>query len=150
MKRIILTIEIIFLLSSFVSAEEMQQKGISLTIYNQNFGLVRDIRYLNLKKGLNIIRFIDVAREIDATSVSFKSLTAPEGCIIQEQNFEYDLISRNKLLEKYLDQENSLSDSERKEIILAIDKEIKAAFNYAKKSPLPKPKDLFSDVLSEL
>ena len=112
MKRIILTIEIIFLLSSFVSAEEMQQKGISLTIYNQNFGLVRDIRYLNLKKGLNIIRFIDVAREIDATSVSFKSLTAPEGCIIQEQNFEYDLISRNRLLEKYLDQEIILERTE--------------------------------------
>ncbi|MCK4244846.1 MAG: DUF4139 domain-containing protein [Candidatus Omnitrophica bacterium] len=112
MKKIIGVIGIVVLLSSFVSAEEMRQKEISLTIYNQNFGLVKDIRYLSLKKGLNIIRFVDVAREIDATSVSFKSLRAPESCIIQEQNFEYDLISRNKLLEKYLDQEIILERTE--------------------------------------
>lgn len=112
MKKIILSSGIIFLLSSFVFAEEIPQKEISLTIYNQNFGLVKDIRYLSLKKGLNIIRFIDVAREIDATSVSFKSLRAPESCIIQEQNFEYDLISRNKLLEKYLGKEIILERTE--------------------------------------
>jgi len=112
MKKIILTFGIIFLLSGFVSAQEMQRKEVSLTIYNQNFGLVKDVRYLDLRKGLNIVRFSDVAREIDATSVSFKSLTAPASCSILEQNFEYDLISRNKLLEKYLGKEIILERTE--------------------------------------
>ena len=112
MKKIILTFGIMFLLSGFLSAQEMQRKEISLTIYNQNFGLVKDIRYLNLKKGLNIVRFGDVASQIDATSVSFKSLTAPASCSILEQNYEYDLISRNKLLEKYLGKEIILERTE--------------------------------------
>ena len=113
MKRIILTtVGITFLLTNFLFAQEIPQKEVSLTVYNQNFGLVKDIRYLNLKKGVNIIRFIDVAREIDATSVSFKSLRDPESCLITEQNFEYDLISRDKLLEKYLDKEIILERTE--------------------------------------
>ena len=112
MKKIILIFGIMFLLSGFLSAQEMQRKEISLTIYNQNFGLVKDIRYLNLKKGLNIVRFGDVASQIDATSVSFKSLTAPASCSILEQNYEYDLISRNKLLEKYLGKEIILERTE--------------------------------------
>ena len=112
MKKIILTFGIMFLLSGLLSAQEMQRKEVSLTIYNQNFGLVKDIRYLNLKKGLNIVRFGDVASQIDATSVSFKSLTAPASCSILEQNYEYDLISRNKLLEKYLGKEIILERTE--------------------------------------
>ncbi|MDD5070120.1 MAG: thiamine pyrophosphate-dependent enzyme, partial [Candidatus Omnitrophica bacterium] len=53
-------------------------------------------------------------------------------------------------IEKHFDQENIISKPERKKISDAIDKEIKSAFSYAKKSPLPKPKDLFSDVISKL
>ncbi len=115
MKKVFLIFGMIFLCSGFVSAQEMQRKEVSLTIYNQNFGLVKDIRYLDLKKGLNIVRFGDVASQIDATSVSFKSLTAPASCSILEQNFEYDLISRNKLLEKYLGKEIILERAEGSE-----------------------------------
>lgn len=78
-------------------------QGIELTIYNQNFGLVKDRRPLDLKSGINNIRFSDVAAQIEPTSVHFKSLTDPLGCIIQEQNYEYDLVSADKLLTKYID-----------------------------------------------
>jgi len=92
---------VFILTSSLVFAE--QKEGIELTIYNQNFGLVKDRRTLNLKEGINNIRFQDVAAQIEPTSVHFKSFTDPLGCVIQEQNYEYDLVSASKLLTKYID-----------------------------------------------
>jgi len=66
------------------------------------YAVVREIRRIELKAGENIIRFSDVAAGIDPTTVSFKSLTAPASTRVLEQNFEYDLVSPDKLLEKYL------------------------------------------------
>lgn len=100
MGKMFLTI-VFILIASFVSAAE--KEGIELTIYNQNFGLVKDRRALEFKKGVNNIRFSDVAALIEPTSVHFKSLTDPLGCAIQEQNYEYDLVSADKLLRKYID-----------------------------------------------
>jgi hypothetical protein len=78
---------------------------VELTVYNQNLGLVKEERTLSLKEGVQEVKFTDVAAEIDPTSVHFKSLTAPNEVVVLEQNFEYDLISRDKLLEKYIDKE---------------------------------------------
>jgi len=75
-------------------------KGISLTIYNQNFGLVRDSREMELKNGINYVSCQDVAAKIDPTSVSFTSLTAPNQVVVREQNYKYDLINPNTILNK--------------------------------------------------
>lgn len=75
-------------------------KGISLTIYNQNFGLVRDSRQMELKNGINYVSCEDVAAKIDPTSVSFTSLTAPNQVVVREQNYKYDLIDPNTILNK--------------------------------------------------
>ena len=79
------------------------QKDISITIYNNNLALVKDVRTLNLSKGQVEVNFTDVASQIDPTSVHFKSLTDPEKVTILEQNYEYDLVSSSKILEKYID-----------------------------------------------
>jgi hypothetical protein len=79
-----------------------------LTVYNDNLGLVREQRDIQLNKGQNEVKFTDVASKIDATSVHFKSITDPDGTSVLEQNFEYDLISRDKLLSKYIDKEIEL------------------------------------------
>src|SRR5260370_25723372 len=47
-------------------------------------------------------QFADVAAQIDPTSVHLKSLTDPQGLKILEQNYEYDLLTSAKLLEKYV------------------------------------------------
>ncbi|MCX7796893.1 MAG: DUF4139 domain-containing protein [bacterium] len=86
-------------------ANRMIRKEIDITIYNQDIALVRDLREVRLEKGKNIVRVSDVASRIDATSVHVKSLTKPEDCRIIEQNFEYDLVNPDKLLNKYVDQE---------------------------------------------
>ncbi|HUI06718.1 MAG TPA: DUF4139 domain-containing protein [Verrucomicrobiae bacterium] len=83
-------------------AAEKQEEGLALTIYNQNFGVVREKRKVDVPEKIGLIRFADVASQIDGTSVQFKSLTDPNATVL-EQNYEYDLVSADKLLEKYID-----------------------------------------------
>ena len=67
------------------------------------YGVVRERREIDLKSGINTLRFSDVAAGIDPTTVSFESLTDPAGTAVLEQNYEFDLVSSAKLLEKYVD-----------------------------------------------
>ena len=93
------------LASPFTPASALaQDRGLELTVYNSNLGLVKDHRQMTLDKGLNFVRFSDVASSIDATSVHFRSLTDPDGTTVLEQNYEYDVVGSAKLLQKYLDQ----------------------------------------------
>jgi len=84
---------------------QAQGQGVELTVYNQNLALVIDRRPLDLVAGLNEVQFTDVASQIDPTSVHFRSITHPDDTVVLEQNYEYDLVSTAKLLEKYVDQE---------------------------------------------
>ena len=98
MKRLFL---IIILLSSSIC---LAARDLSLTIYNSDFALVKDSRILNLAKGLSKFQFADVAATIEPSSVRFRSLGNPQTKVI-EQNFQFDLVSSSKLLQKYIDKE---------------------------------------------
>ena len=78
------------------------QKDVMITIYNGNLGLVRDAREIRLPAGVTDVQWKDVAAAIDPTTVHLKSLTDPAALRILEQNYEYDLVSSAKLLEKYV------------------------------------------------
>jgi hypothetical protein len=78
------------------------QADVMVTIYNGNLGLVKDVRETRLPVGLHETEFTDVAAQIDPTTVHLKSLTDPTGLRILEQNYEYDLLSSQKLMEKYV------------------------------------------------
>ena len=78
------------------------QTDVMVTVYNGNLGLVKDVRDTRLPAGLHEIQYADVASLIDPTSVHLKSLTDPAGLRILEQNYEYDLLSSEKLMEKYV------------------------------------------------
>ena len=56
-----------------------QQKDLAVTIYNGNLGLVKDVREFQLAVGTHEVKFMDVASQIDPTSVHLKSLTDPAG-----------------------------------------------------------------------
>jgi hypothetical protein len=66
------------------------------------YGLVRDARRMDLGAGSSELRFTDVAKRIDPTTVTFSSLTDPEGTRVVEQNFQFDLVSQQKLIEKFI------------------------------------------------
>lgn len=75
------------------------------------YGVVREVRPITLQNGENTVAFTDVARGIDPTTVSFLSLTAPATTSVLEQNYEYDLVGADKLLEKYLDKNVTIRHS---------------------------------------
>jgi len=99
------------------------QTGVALTIYNVNLGLVKDQRQIKLSKGISDLRFMDVAAQIMPTSVHIKSLINPEALQVLEQNYEYDLLNPQKLLDKYVGKEVRLYTknpyTEREELVTA-------------------------------
>jgi hypothetical protein len=95
--------------SGLIAAEEIAAiPGQELTVYNQNLALVKDRRFMDLPLGTGPVSFTDVAAQLDPTSVRFQSLTFA-GVRVLEQNFEYDVVSDTKLLQKYLGQKIRLT-----------------------------------------
>lgn len=75
---------------------------VGITVYNQNFGLVRETRDVDLGTGTVVLEFRDVAAQIQPETVSVKSVTTPAGLSVLEQNYRYDLLTGEKLLEKHV------------------------------------------------
>ena len=67
------------------------------------YAVIRQERDLDFSKGRNAVRFTDVAALIDPTTVVFESLTDGKGTTVLEQNYQFDLVSADKLLQKYID-----------------------------------------------
>jgi hypothetical protein len=109
--------------SDILSTGLEDQIGMAVTIYNVNLGLVKDQREIKLPKGKKEVRFMDVASQIIPTSVHIKSLTDLQSLQVLEQNYEYDLLNPQKLLDKYVGKEVKLyyknPYTEREEIINA-------------------------------
>ena len=81
---------------------------VAVTIYNQDLGLIKDVRQLEFQRGRSIINFTEVAARIDPTSVHFRMVDPSDRVSILEQNYQYDLVSSTKILQKYVDQEIEL------------------------------------------
>jgi len=98
------------------SVNEADSKGSNeITVYNQNIALVKDVREIFFEQGINLVQFKDIASQIDATSVFFRDLSFPSSFVV-EQNYEYDLVSKNKILQKYLDQIITVQVAEGQEV----------------------------------
>lgn len=93
-----------FLLPAFFCAQPVFSE-VAVTIYNDGKALVKEIRGIKLKKGVQTIEFDDVAAKIDASSVLPKFFNNAGKIKILEQNFDYDLLSPEKLLAKYIGKE---------------------------------------------
>ena len=85
-----------------VSVTRDDQREVMVTIYNGNLGLVKDLREVRFPSGQSEVQFMDVAALIDPTTVHLKSTTDAPGLRILEQNYEYDLLTSQKLMEKYV------------------------------------------------
>jgi hypothetical protein len=66
------------------------------------YAVVREDRQVSLNVGRTEVRITDVAALIDPTTVSFRSLTDADTRVV-DQNFQFDLISNDKLLQRYID-----------------------------------------------
>ncbi len=102
-------ISAVFALAFFAAAAAAHSSELSLTVYNDNFALVREVRDASLQKGGNVIVVTGIAALLDPTSVHFKPLKGPATWLL-EQNFDYDLLSSDKLLSKYIGKTITLVD----------------------------------------
>ncbi|MCX5685815.1 MAG: hypothetical protein NT049_19340 [Planctomycetota bacterium] len=91
-----------------------EKSEVALTVYNQNFAVVKEVRTLKIDGAAARLEFKDVARDIDPTTVQFKSLTDPEGTRVLEQNYEFDLVAGGVLLQKFIDEELSVTTKQGK------------------------------------
>ena len=89
--------------SNFLFGQSHDQKSIAVTVYNANLGVIKDLREMDIKPGTSKIFLTDVAQFIDPTSVHIKI----NGDVL-EQNYQYDLVSLDKILQKYIDKEIQL------------------------------------------
>ena len=82
-------------------SEGKDREAVAVTIYNDNLALVREARKLPLNAGANRIALRDVSARIMPETAS---LVARSGAALQllEQNFDYDLLSAQSLLGKYV------------------------------------------------
>lgn len=85
------------------TAAEAADRSLALTIYNNDLALVKDRRDLTLKGGREELRYGDVAAQIDPTSVHFQAVSDASAVRVLEQNYQFDLVSTDRLLQKYLD-----------------------------------------------
>jgi len=85
--------------------------NLTVTVYNNDFALVREVRETVLPRGLIELEFQDVPRTIDATSVTVKSLGKKQKFSVLEQNYRFDLLNRNTLLSKFVGQKLKYSRS---------------------------------------
>ncbi len=78
------------------------QQSLAVTIYNDNLALVKDQREVKLLKGEQALAFQEVSAQIRPETALLRNLTVPKDFWVVEQNFDFDLLTPTKLLEKYV------------------------------------------------
>jgi hypothetical protein len=127
----------LFCVATFASAQEAapprlrslpeQRDELGVTVYSGGFGLIRETRTLALTKGRSEVEFGGVAGTIQPETVQIHAVGAAPGMRVLEQNYQYDLLSPAKLLEKYVGRtvkvlrwsESKGRDEERDAVVLS-------------------------------
>jgi hypothetical protein len=101
----ILAVSICIAFPIFSSAQEKltsldDQTAVAVTIYNETLALIKDQRKLTLDKGINDLAFRGVSAQIRPETALLRSLDPNNKLHVLEQNFDFDLLTPQKLLEK--------------------------------------------------
>lgn len=81
-----------------IHSTQEERTSLRLTVYNDGFGLVKEVRLLKSSEPASEVQFWDIAECIDTDSVMLRGLQ------VLEQNYDYDLANNQKLLQKYIGQ----------------------------------------------
>lgn len=68
------------------------------------YAMVKEERAIDVTRGVSDVEFLDVAALLDPTTVRFESLSDPDGTRVLEQDYRFDLLSMDKMLERYIDE----------------------------------------------
>lgn len=110
----LLTLSLYLASPSFASNAEQRttlndQTSVAVTIYNENLALIKDQRKINLNKGFNNLAFRGVSARMRPETALLRSLNPQIKLKVLEQNFDFDLLTPQKLLEKYTGKQVHLS-----------------------------------------
>jgi hypothetical protein len=78
------------------------QQSVAVTIYNESLALVKDQRRVSFVPGRNRLALREVSARMRPETALLRSLSDPGGLTLLEQNFDFDLLTPAKLLEKYV------------------------------------------------
>jgi len=90
-------------------SDASSREHVALTVYDSNFALVREQRRLQLGKGRVALAYADVTEQIEPATVHLQALGSPGDLVVLEQNYQYDLLTPEKLLEKYVGRKVALA-----------------------------------------
>ncbi len=85
-----------------IQTTQKDQKSLAVTIYNGDLALVKDQRTVRLPKGDASLAFQEVSAQIKPETALLRNLTESKGFWTYEQNFDFDLLTPSKLLDKYV------------------------------------------------
>ncbi len=88
--------------SSEVISTLNDQQNVAVTIYNNNLALVKDQRKVKLNTGLSHFAIRDVSGQMRPETALLRSLSHVGSFTTLEQNFDFDLLTPEKLLQKYV------------------------------------------------
>ena len=100
------------------------RRDVAVTAYNSGLALVRDVRAVTLPTGEVRLRFADVAQRIRPETVGLRTNGGTGVATVLEQNYEYDLISPSKLLEKFVGRGVRLVNFDKKTGFTSVDAEL--------------------------
>jgi hypothetical protein len=108
------------------TATAAEQKEVAVTIYSGNLALVKDARRVRLDRDFNKLAWREVSAQMHPETAQLRNLTHPMGFRLQEQNFDIDLLTPEKLVEKYIGKEvtvirtNPATGAEAKETAMVL------------------------------
>jgi hypothetical protein len=114
LNALLLSLGSVSLCSSLAQAEpavvspQSDQTSVAVTIYNEDLALVKDSRKLMLPNGFSSLSFRDVSAQIKPETALLRSLLPNSSLQVLEQNFDFDLLTPSKLLEKYVGRQVSV------------------------------------------
>ncbi|WP_457675694.1 DUF4139 domain-containing protein [Thiolapillus sp.] len=80
------------------------QTALAVTIYNENLALIRDRRKLDLPGSTLDLAIRGVSANMRPETALLRNITHPGDLNVLEQNFNFDLLTPQKMLEKYTGQ----------------------------------------------
>ena len=119
----------VFLVASMTQAAEpvrdvtsiaAEREAVAVTVYNDDLALVKERRRVDLATGLTRLSLRDVAAQMRPETALLRAVGGQPLSLL-EQNFDFDLLTPQKLLEKYVGREVTVirahptNDSERRE-----------------------------------
>ena len=78
------------------------QQSVAVTIYNENLALIKDLRRVTFEAGRNRLALREVSGRMHPETAFLRSVSHPGSLSLLEQNFDFDLLTPGKLLEKYV------------------------------------------------